>query len=288
MSSHDYYDRLAAALRNVHTDLMGGGVTCAAIEKEASEKPVSLPEAVMRRLTRERDDARTMAKLWKATAREHIGRADTYKEWMHAAQGNSGTWASIAKQEAERANRAERALADVHERDETVARLETRLTEAEYDRNSWKSTAIKAMAEVERAECHDCIRDAAVIEKTRTLTPEDIGEDMIERGCRAWADSSTFASFEGKIRSVLTAALTEPPRPEGVEDIEALLEGMPADLIGGPLTAHEARTLADHLATHGVRVTTEEGEHTPACEGGPGLPCDTCGSYWPGDAEGER
>lgn len=195
-----------------------------------------------------------------AAAIEQEVSAASADAWGEARQvGNAAYWRA-------RAEDAEYALADVHERDETVARLEAQLVKAEQ---GW------AKANDRNA------RQAAM------LTVDDA---MVRRGkdeAAKWKSADGLG--EHVVREILHAALaTEPQRPEGVEDIAALLEDMPADLIGGPLTTHEARTLADHLATHGVRITTEEGEHTPACEGGPGLPCDTCGSYWPGDAEGER
>ena len=56
----------------------------------------------------------------------------------------------------------------------------------------------------------------------RPLTADDITDEMIERGRAAfWGGDLTIA---GRVRQVLTAALTEPPtRPEGAEKVEAVL-----------------------------------------------------------------
>lgn len=215
-------------------------------------------EAMWWRAERQQGEARTMAALWKETARRAIQNPATLARWekdllIEDFESNGPVY-TTGERDRHRAQieRAERALADVHERDETVARLEARLVKAEQDRNRWRELA-------EMAECHDCIRDAAVIEKTRALTADDITDEMVQRASEVIEVFAPSERWPGSAaRWVLEAALTEPQRPEGAENIEALLEGMPADLIGGPLTAHEARTLADHLAEHGVRVTTEE------------------------------
>ena len=80
----------------------------------------------------------------------------------------------------------------------------------------------------------------------RPLTPTD---EMVARG---------MAHIEEKpwtVRSLLTAALTEPPaRPEGAEEIEALLSELPDTMV----PATDAGR-ADLLASRGVRVAPEDG-----------------------------
>ena len=85
--------------------------------------------------------------------------------------------------------------------------------------------------------------------ESRPLTADDITDEMVERGRAAfWGGDLTIA---GRVRQVLTAALTEPPtRPEGAEEIEAVIRKVvpshPEDSYGD---------LADRLAERGVRVT---------------------------------
>ena len=56
----------------------------------------------------------------------------------------------------------------------------------------------------------------------RPLTPDAITDEMVERGQDAyWGNERTV---EGRVRAILTAALSEPPaRPEGAEKVEAVL-----------------------------------------------------------------
>ena len=85
------------------------------------------------------------------------------------------------------------------------------------------------------------------------LPPDAITDEMVERGQDAyWGNERTV---EGRVRAILTAALTEPPaRPEGAEDIERLIrdaenEGQGAD--------NEA--LANYLAARLTDPTRKEG-----------------------------
>ena len=66
-------------------------------------------------------------------------------------------------------------------------------------------------------------RDEALADaESRPLTPDAITNEMVERGQDAyWGNERTV---EGRVRAILTAALTEPPaRPEGAEKVEAVL-----------------------------------------------------------------
>ncbi|MDN5659018.1 hypothetical protein, partial [Brevibacterium sandarakinum] len=122
---------------------------------------------------------------------------------------------------------AERALADVHERDETVARLEGRLIEAE---------------------------------KSRRLTADDITDGMMARGLSAYWGQYQNGNDEEVVRDILASALTEPQRPEGAEDIKPEIQSWLRSATGGvgALTPERVERLADFLAERGVRVVTEE------------------------------
>ena len=65
-------------------------------------------------------------------------------------------------------------------------------------------------------------KDALEKAESRPLTPDAITDEMVERGQDAyWGNERTV---EGRVRAILTAALTEPPaRPEGAEKVEAVL-----------------------------------------------------------------
>lgn len=78
----------------------------------------------------------------------------------------------------------------------------------------------------------------------------DITDEMVERARKAWNRSAAIGN--DLWREVLTAVLTEPTRPEGAEEIEAMVE---ESLSGDALSDAQVRALADFLAKRGVRVT---------------------------------
>ena len=60
--------------------------------------------------------------------------------------------------------------------------------------------------------------------ESRPLTPDAITNEMVERGRSAYWGPTYGGNVNERVRAILTAALTEPPkRPEGAEDIEVLL-----------------------------------------------------------------
>ena len=84
----------------------------------------------------------------------------------------------------------------------------------------WKSAVREYKDALEKAEEE---RDEALADaESRPLTPDAITNEMVERGQDAyWGNERTV---EGRVRAILTAALTEPPaRPEGAEKVEAVL-----------------------------------------------------------------
>ena len=60
-------------------------------------------------------------------------------------------------------------------------------------------------------------------EQPRPLTPDDITDEMVERGRSAYWGPAYGGSVEERVLAILTAALTEPTRPEGAEKVEAVL-----------------------------------------------------------------
>ena len=144
---------------------------------------------------------------------------------------------------------------DAHWRlDEAMDRAE----KAERERDEWKDSAIKAMADLERAE------------QPRPLIPDDamvlraLNADMWEEhkvGPWGSLDSFRIPAVDA-MRAVLTAALTEPSRPEGAERWEAWLSRL--DYLHDETGASRAdlATLANDLATE-VGLTPTNPEDQP-------------------------
>ena len=61
-------------------------------------------------------------------------------------------------------------------------------------------------------------KDALEKAESRPLTPDAITDEMVERALMVNADLRPET-----VRRILTAALTEPTRPEGAEKVEAVL-----------------------------------------------------------------
>ena len=100
-------------------------------------------------------------------------------------------------------------------------------------------------------------KDALEEAESRPLTPDAITDEMVKRalGANGQPETSVDSPSGRRMRHILTAALTEPPkRPEGAEDIERLIrdaenEGQGAD--------NEA--LANYLAARLTDPTRKEG-----------------------------
>lgn len=88
----------------------------------------------------------------------------------------------------------------------------------------------------------------ALAEKPRPLTPDAITDEMVERARQRGSEIVGALWDASVVEAMLTAALTEPPaRPEGAEDIEALVNAWKLHDVPRP-------TLPDFLAEHGCRV----------------------------------
>lgn len=119
-----------------------------------------------------------------------------------------------------------------------------RTAEAEEQRDQWKRHHDRVDGQWAKAERE--VTKLRLAAESRPLTPDAITVEMCRRAYRAFEKS---ASWE----DALTAALTEPPaRPEGAEDIEAWLDGMPESIrLDGD---EHQRLFANHLAHMGFSV----------------------------------
>ena len=86
----------------------------------------------------------------------------------------------------------------------------------------WKGVVREYKDALEKAvrERDEALADA----ESRPLTPDDITNGMVERGRSAYWGPTYGGDVNERVRAILTAALTEPPkRPEGAEKVEAVL-----------------------------------------------------------------
>ena len=102
-------------------------------------------------------------------------------------------------------------------------------------------------AERERDEARGALRARlGVRAESRPLTPDAITDEMVERGRSAYWGPTYGGSVVGRVRAILTAALTEPPaRPEGAERWEDFLID---SLDYQALTDQQIADLADRIA----------------------------------------
>ena len=129
-------------------------------------------------------------------------------------------------------------------RNAEIAALRKRAEKAEQERDSWESIAQQTARSI----------DALRAEQPRTLTADDI-EQLVTQNRYRVADAIRALYPEEPMATDVLAhtvitALTEPTRPEGAEEIEAVIRKVvpshPEDRYGD---------LADRLAERGVRVT---------------------------------
>ena len=85
----------------------------------------------------------------------------------------------------------------------------------------WKGVVREYKHALEKAvrERDEALADA----ESRPLTPDAITDEMVERGRSAYWGPAYGGSVEERVLAILTAALTEPTRPEGAEKVEAVL-----------------------------------------------------------------
>ena len=85
----------------------------------------------------------------------------------------------------------------------------------------WKGVVREYKHALEKAvrERDEALADA----ESHPLTPDAITDEMVERGRSAYWGPAYGGSVEERVLAILTAALTEPTRPEGAEKVEAVL-----------------------------------------------------------------
>lgn len=93
------------------------------------------------------------------------------------------------------------------------------------------------------------------------LSPEGVNIELAIKVARALGDLGHGWVPSHYMLDALTLALSpEPQRPDGAEEMEALLGSWGrSELLGQNLSADDLNSLADHLAERGVRVVTEDG-----------------------------
>lgn len=108
--------------------------------------------------------------------------------------------------------------------------------------------------------CKDCITHTAPAGadtrtdeedwKARALMPDDISDEMVRRGHAALMAQTGRPQSVAAVEAVLTAALTEPTRPEGLVTL--------IDTIREATYDPEPEATGEALYNAGVRVVTEE------------------------------
>jgi hypothetical protein len=243
--------------------------------------------AEVARLDGELHDARAMAALWKETTRElaasrkRLRNAHTY--WIGRAGKAEDTLSLVQQQRDQATARAEKAEKERDGyRQDALTEIENRRV-VEKERDSALRLAGAVMDS--HVETLREIAEGSYAAESRPLTPDAITDEARDRAYRAvaalsvsdWDDMSGVA--KGRAMALVEAVITEitrpepPARPEGAEEIEAIL----ADLPDTMLPATDAGR-ADLLASRGVRVVGEDdgGDETPdVCPhvGGPGGDC---------------
>lgn len=136
---------------------------------------------------------------------------------------------------------------------EALARLQAEMTrlldEADAELRDEADGGVTAALIEKEVEQHDAA-------ESRPLTPDVITDEMRERARAAFFNewNKVDSNTSNAVNAALTAALTEPPaRPEGAEEIEALLAG------SWPIDREGLSAAADDLAMNGVRVVSEDG-----------------------------
>ena len=144
-------------------------------------------------------------------------------------------------------------------RNEQIARqakqIENQSRNAEEDQRAIE--AIEADLADYQAMHSEQMKTIARLQKNpRPLTADDITDEMVQRGDQAWSalrnPENTFPRLI--IETIIRAALTPPPdRPEGAEELEALIDRASLD---GEDADNES--LADYLAARLTDPTVKE------------------------------
>ena len=96
--------------------------------------------------------------------------------------------------------------------------------------------------------------DTLRAENPRPLTADDITDEMVERGAERFRGLPTALSAHARVRTIIRAALTPPPsRPEGAEELQALIRQAEAEGEGA-----DNEALANYLAARLIDPTVKE------------------------------
>ena len=134
-------------------------------------------------------------------------------------------------------------------RNAEIAALRKRAEKAEQERDEVRDAWEGAVESVKEA---NSLINSLRAAESRPFTPDDITDEMVERAREEFFGGDVGGPVSGpssarRWRAALTAALTEPPRPEGAEEIEAYMR----ELVTSHPEDHYGE-LADHLASRGV------------------------------------
>ena len=135
--------------------------------------------------------------------------------------------------------------ADAELRDEADGGVAAALIEKEVEQPDAEVRELRSALARELAR-GNALQDALDAADPRPLTPDAITDEMVERGRVAYWGSTYGGTADGRVRAILTAALTEPPaRPEGAERWEDFLID---SLDYQALTDQQITDLADRIA----------------------------------------
>ena len=152
------------------------------------------------------------------------------------------TGEALARLQAEMMRLLDEADADL--RDEADGGVTAALIEKEVERPDAGVRDLRSALARELAR-GNALQDALDAAESRPLTPDDITDEMVRRGAQAETPAGTRYLRPHEVLEVLTAALTEPTRPEGAERWEDFLIDA---LDYQALTDQQITDLADRIA----------------------------------------
>ena len=171
-------------------------------------------------------------------ALDEVAPAGSYTRTDEPDDMDGGVTAALIEKEAEQRSCPD---LDAHwrldEAQETIQRLTQERDEARADLAEYvQAQALRAQPRPITADDIESVLHSILPLSTEHLGPDDIAD----------------------IASDLYTALTEPPRPEGAEELEALLWNGSEDDEMTVLDTEDRRLISNYLASRGVRIVTEE------------------------------
>ena len=146
-------------------------------------------------------------------------------------------WKGIVREYKDALEKAEQERDEANERAEKHRRA---VVDHSTNARCWMQTSEEWQATAEEWE-----KRARAAEQPRPLTPDAITNEMIERGRSAYWGPTYGGNVNERVRAILAAALTEPPkRPEGATYWDDVI----ADQVAGDLAPEAIQKLADIIA----------------------------------------